>query len=205
MYGPARQLGDICMRRKLLTGWIVIGLLGASAFPFSAPARACACCAEPNTLTISPSKAATVFGRLKAVGATAGALVKGAPGTQREAEERLAATLLSTGGGRLVLRTPKGSLTFEPKGRAWLRSEDITFAAGRGGAGSATLLHTYTVNGFVQLKGDAAALLGVRRARAVLMVRGAGNACVEGGNMRVWYLLIRRGTKLLGAAVFRRQ
>lgn len=164
-------------------------------------AAACACCAEPGTWRVSIIESNKVVAAARQVRQTGGTAAIGDPGSRHEPEEARKVRLVSAG-DRVVIASAKGRITFTPSKTGVLREVDITFAAGRGSAGSAKLLKSYAVLGQARLTGDLAKLMGASQVRATLAVRGVGNNCPDPKDMKVLQLRLRKGSRTVGHVTF---
>jgi hypothetical protein len=176
--------------------------LAAFAVNPTTTAYACACCAEQGTWRVSIVTSEKVMAAVLATNQRRGVAAMGGPGTRHEPEEARKVRLISAVGGQIVLASAKGRIVLKSSNYAVLRVLDITFAAGRGGAGGAKLLKTYSALGQATISGDLAKLFGAKSARVSLVVLGVGNNCASSKDMKRWQIRLRKGSRTIGHATF---
>ena len=180
----------------------VLPLALAAAFIMASNAFACACCAEKGTWRVSIISSAKVVAAIRATRKVTGIAAVGDPGSRHEPEEARKVRMVSAAPHQIVLAAGKGKIVLRLSKTAVFREIDITFAAGRGGAGGAKLLKTYNVLGTAQLSGDFAKLFGAKAVRASVAVFGVGNNCPGGQDMKRWQIRFRHGSRTVGHASF---
>lgn len=187
------------MRKSLIS--CLVAFAPVVAVP-TGPAVACACCAEPGTWRVSIVIRDKLIAALKATKLKTGVLAAGDPGSRADAGETMKARLVAATPQRLVIATPKGRLVVRPSKTAVFREVDISFAAGKGSAGSAKLLKSYAVLGQATLSGGVAKMFKAKLARATIAVRGTGNNCPNAQDMKLWQVRLRLGSRTIGHATF---
>lgn len=187
------------MRKMLMAAFVPLAAFTASP---TTTAYACACCAEQGAWRVSIVTSDKVMAALRATNQRRGVAAVGGPGSRYEPEEARKIRLISATGGQIVLASAKGRIVLKPSKSAVLRVLDITFAAGRGGAGGAKLLKTYSALGQATISGDLAKLFGAKAARVSLIVLGVGNNCASSKDMKRWQIRLRKGSRTIGHATF---
>jgi len=172
--------------RNLLAG---VGLAAAVLTGAGRDALACACCADLHVRVITRIKVADA---IAALGKSTGT------GTLTIAKRDRKARFAVSKDKRIMIRTADGAMVFSPAGPVWHRRTDISFIAGRGGAGSAQLLKEYVLRGPVRGTGVFKTLLGEKAVSARLVLYGVGNACAAPRDLRKWVIHLVRGRKVLG-------
>ena len=187
------------MGQFLVAGFtaLVIALAGPATL-----ANACACCAASGTWRVSIITAERVVAAIKATRRFDGLAAAGDPGSPFEPEEARRVHLESASATRIVIAGKKGRLVITPSKTAVFREMDITFAAGRAGAGSAKLLKTYGILGRAQLSGEFVDLFEAKQVRVTIAVLGVGNNCPTKHDMKRWQIRLRSGSRTVGHAIF---